>query len=98
MTKKTIFIILKKNSRQIRACGVEKIGIFGSFVYLTQHKNSDIDILVEFEKGKKSFDNFMSLKFLLEKLFRRKVDLVTKEALKQEIKKMILKEVSYARL
>ena len=45
-----------------------------------QKEKSDIDILVEFEKGKKTFDNYMDLKFFLEEIFGVEVDLITIEA------------------
>ena len=45
-----------------------------------QNNKSDIDVLVEFNKLEKSFDNYMELKFYLEKLFHRRVDLVIREA------------------
>lgn len=44
----------------------------------------------------KTFDNFMNLKFYLEDLFGRKVDLVTKSALKPRMRDVVLKEVIYA--
>lgn len=91
-------IILKKIStnRKIKSYGIKKIGVFGSFAKSNQRSRSDIDILVEFHKEKKIFDNYIELKFLLERLFHRKVDLVIKEALKPQIKSNILKEVVYA--
>lgn len=91
-------IIVKKisNNKRIKAYGVKKIGVFGSFAKSQPGPKSDIDILVEFYKEKKIFDNYIELKFLLEKLFHRKVDLVIKEALKPQIKSNILKEVVYA--
>ena len=76
--------------------GVEKIGIFGSFVHGNEREDSDVDVLVTFEKGKKTFDNFMGIKYYLEEIFHRKVDLVTEEALKPLIRDPILKEVMYA--
>jgi len=75
---------------------VKKIGIFGSFARGEAKEDSDIDVLVEFEPGYKTFDNFMDLKFYLEDLFYRKVDLVTVEALRPQLKENILREVSYA--
>ncbi|MDI6758533.1 MAG: nucleotidyltransferase domain-containing protein [Candidatus Omnitrophota bacterium] len=68
------------------------------FVRAAQNSKSDIDILVEFNRGKKAFDSYMELKFYLEKLFHRRVDLVIKDALKPRIRQKILKEVVYARL
>lgn len=76
--------------------GVLKIGIFGSFARGEERPESDIDVLVTFQDGKKSFDNFMGTKFYLEDLFMRKVDLVTETALKPLIRDPILQDVIYA--
>lgn len=73
---------------------VKKIGLFGSYANGKQNKKSDIDILVEFKK--KTFDNYMNLKFFLEKLFKTKIDLIISDALKPQLKASILKEVEYA--
>ena len=72
---------------------VKEIGLFGSFAKDTYAEDSDIDILVEFEKpiGWRYF----SLEIYLEKVFGRKIDLVTKNALKEQIKESILKQVNY---
>ena len=59
---------------------------------------SDVDLLVEFEEGQKSFDNFMHLSFLLEEVLQRRVELVTLEALSPYIGPYILREVEYAPL
>ena len=75
---------------------VKKIGVFGSIVRNKQTKKSDIDILVEFEKGHKDFFNYMRLKYYLEELLDRKVDLVIKEAVKPQLRERILNEVVYA--
>ena len=83
---------------EIKTYGVRNIGIFGSFVKLTPNNKSDIDILIDFHEGKKSFDNYMELKFFLERLFHRKVDLVIKDTLKPRIRQNVLKETAYARL
>ncbi len=80
----------------IKSYGVRKIGLFGSFSRSLQSNKSDVDILVEFYPNKKNFDNYMELKFFLEKLLQRKVDLVIKEALKPRLKPLILNEVLYA--
>ncbi len=55
-----------------------------------------MDLLVEFEKDKITFDNYMDLKFFLEYLFKRKVDLVMHEAIKPDLKPYILGSVKYA--
>ncbi|WP_297470419.1 nucleotidyltransferase domain-containing protein [Thermococcus sp.] len=54
--------------------------------------DSDLDVLVEFEEGKKTFDNYMELKFRLEDLLGIEVDLITVEALKPGVRKYVLGE------
>lgn len=72
---------------------VKEIGLFGSFSDDSYSEDSDIDLLVEFEKpiGWKYF----SLEIYLENIFGRKIDLVTKNALKEQIKDSILNQVKY---
>lgn len=89
--------VIRENEARVREMfGVKRIGIFGSSARREAKKDSDIDVLVEFEEGKKTFDNFMDLTFFLEEVLGRKVDLVTLEALRPELKTSILKEVAYA--
>ena len=72
---------------------VKSIGLFGSFSDNSFSGESDIDILVELEKpiGWKYF----TLEIFLEKTFGRKIDLVTKNALKDQIKDQIMNQVNY---
>jgi predicted nucleotidyltransferase len=89
--------ILKKNENSIKKkYGVKKIGVFGSFARGEGKKGSDVDVLVDFKNGCKTFDNYMELKFYLEDLFGRSIDLVTMEALRPQLKDNILQEVVYA--
>jgi len=96
LNKKIIMRSIQDNLSEIKRYGIRRIGVFGSFVRSSQNEKSDIDVLVEFYPGRKSFDNYMDLKFFLEKLLRRKVDLVIKDAVKPRIRTYILKEVLYA--
>jgi len=73
---------------------VREIGIFGSYVRGEELKGSDIDILVEFKEPIGLF-KFLDLEEYLENLLGKKVDLVSKKALKPQIGKQILKEVIY---
>ena len=75
---------------------VSRIGVFGSFARGEDREESDVDVLVEFKPGFKTFDNYMDLKYHLEDLFSRKVDLVTVNALKPQLKDGILQDVIYA--
>ncbi|MDR1170377.1 MAG: nucleotidyltransferase family protein [Prevotellaceae bacterium] len=72
---------------------VKNLGLFGSFADGTYTDNSDIDIIVEFERpvGWK----FFSLETYLEKTLGRRIDLVTRDALKEQIKPYILSQVQY---
>jgi predicted nucleotidyltransferase len=92
-TKQDIVTVLRENRELIRGLGVKRLGLFGSFVRGEQRSESDVDLLVEFEPGKKTFDNFMALAFLLEELLRRRVELVTAESLSPYLQPHILDEV-----
>jgi uncharacterized protein len=97
-SKKDILNILEQNQSRLRTLGIKKIGLFGSFVREEQRPDSDIDLLVEFESGKKTFDNFMQLSFFIEEVLRHKVELVTIESLSPYLGPHILQEVEYAAL
>ena len=80
--------------RQIKSYGVRSLGLFGSFSkQAIISADSDIDLLVDFETGKKTYDNFMDLSFYLEELLGRKIDLVTPQSLSKYIGPYILNEV-----
>ena len=89
--------LLRQHEKDIKnRFGVARIGIFGSYVRGEEKPESDVDVLVEFREGEKTFDHYMDLKFYLEDLFGRKVDLVMKEAIKRRLREPILSEVVYA--
>jgi uncharacterized protein len=73
--------------------GVDKIGLFGSYIHGLETEDSDIDLIVEFCKP--IGWEFIDLKEFLEEILGKKVDLVTKGALKPQLKGEILKEVVY---
>lgn len=94
--KTQVVSLLQAHQQELRRFGVEHCGIFGSFVRDKEIKDrSDVDILVAFKSGQKTFDNFMNLSFFLEDLFGRAIDLVTIESLSPYIGSHILKEVEY---
>lgn len=97
-TKRNVLTILHRNRDRLKALGASRIGLFGSFVRGEQRPDSDIDLLVEFEPGQKSFDNFMGLSFFLEEILQYKVELITAESLSPYIGPHILKEVEYVSL
>jgi len=94
-TKKKALSLIEENQDRIKALGVKKLGLFGSFVREEQGVGSDVDLLVEFEPGKKTFDNFIQLSFFLEEVFKRRVELVTPESLSPYIGPHIMDKVEY---
>lgn len=75
--------------------GVTRIAIFGSYARGEQRDDSDVDIMVEFREGWKTFDNYMDLKFYLEELLGRRVDLIIKSAIRSRIKPFIIEEAIF---
>jgi len=87
---------MRTHKPNFESFGVNKIGLFGSYVRNEQHPQSDIDILVDFDPEKETFDNFMNLYNYLEELFNsEKIEVVTINGLSPYIGKYILKEVHY---
>ena len=97
-TKEHVLALIREHQSQIRNFGVRRLGLFGSFVRHQQDSHSDIDVLVEFESGCKTFDNFLQVALFLETLFERRVELVTPESLSPYIGPHILREVEYVPL
>jgi uncharacterized protein len=94
LTKKEILYKLKELKPILyKDFAVKEIGLFGSFSDDSNTEDSDIDLLVELEKpiGWK----FFSLELYLEKIFNRKIDLVTKNAIKEQIRDSILQKIKY---
>ncbi|MBA2680468.1 MAG: nucleotidyltransferase family protein [Ktedonobacteraceae bacterium] len=94
-SKAQLLALIAEHQEQLKALGVRRCGIFGSFVRDQPGRASDVDVLVEFEPGRKSFDNFMQLAFFFEDLFGRHVDLLTPEALSPYLGPHIVREVEY---
>ena len=92
-TKKDIISAIQANRDKIRAFGVKKLGLFGSFVREQQQPDSDIDLLVEFQPEHKTFDNFLHLSFFLEEVLQQPVELVTTESLSPYLGPYIIEEV-----
>jgi predicted nucleotidyltransferase len=92
-TKQEVLRRLQSRQAEIRSLGVERLGLFGSFVRGEQGPQSDVDLLVRFCPTEKTFDHFMELAFLLEDLLQRRVELVTTEGLSPYLGPRILEEV-----
>lgn len=75
---------------------IASIGIFGSYARGEERIDSDVDVLVTFQTGQKTFEHYMDCKFYLEDLFGKRVDLVIKDTIKPRFKPFILSEIVYA--
>jgi hypothetical protein len=85
--------ILQQHKEELRAkYKVKEIGVFGSYVRGQQKKQSDIDILVEFEVVP-GLLKFIELEDYLSELLGVKVDLVIKSSIREELRDTILQEV-----
>ena len=84
LIKKRILPVLKEHK-------VKKAGIFGSYARGEQNKKSDVDILIEVSNDI-GLIGFISLKMLIEKAIKKKIDLVEYDAIRKELKENILKE------
>jgi uncharacterized protein len=77
---------------QLRRRGVKSLALFGSFARDESRPESDVDVLVDFE-GPATFDAYMDVKELLERVLERRVDLVTRAALKPSVKPFIERDL-----
>lgn len=90
LTKEIILDTLHENRKKIRSFGVKKLILFGSYARDEQKETSDIDFLVEFEKGRGLFNDYMDLSLFIEELFNKEVDLVKPHLVRDELKEYIL--------
>lgn len=97
-TRGDVLGAIEAHRSELRQLGIKRLGLFGSFARNEAREDSDVDILVEFEQGCKTFDNFMQAVFLLEQVLGRRVELITPESLSPYLRPHILKEVQYVAL
>jgi len=96
VTRDEILQLLREHKAELRRkFGVKTLAIFGSVARGEDKPESDVDVLVEFDEPA-TFDRYMGLKFFLEDLLGRRVDLVTRRALKPRLRPYVEREVIYA--
>jgi hypothetical protein len=93
-----VLALLNTHASELRELGARRIGVFGSCARGDATTNSDVDIYIEFEPEKRTYDNFFALHEFLGRLFQRSVDLVTDQALNETKARLILPTVQYAAL
>lgn len=86
---------LQERKEEMRTLfSVQSIGLFGSYLQGNTSEESDIDLVVDLTEP--TFDHYMDLKFYLEALFKRPVDLVLADTIKPRLKPVIQKQAAYA--
>lgn len=90
LTEEKIMHMIEKHKEKIKSFGVKKLTLFGSYASGNATPSSDIDFLVEFEKGRGLYDDYVKLLQLLENLFGKKIDLVKPHLIREELKESIL--------
>ena len=88
---KILGLLAERRQEIVARFGVKRVSLFGSVVRDELDTTSDVDVLVEFE-GPATFAAYMDLKFYLEDLLGRPVDLVTDKALRKELRSYVEKE------
>ncbi|MBI1969311.1 nucleotidyltransferase family protein [Candidatus Woesearchaeota archaeon] len=81
---------IEEHREKIRQFGVKRLMLFGSHARNKASEESDIDFLVEFEKGRGLFDDYVHLLQFLQDTFRREIDLVEPGLIREELKPYIL--------
>jgi len=92
LTREQAVALLVASEAEIRALGVERLALFGSVVRGEARPDSDVDLLVKFAPGAKTYVNFFALSELLEGCLGHPVELVTLEALSPFLGPRILAE------
>ena len=95
MTRNEIMHLIREHDDFLIRHGVKRIALFGSHARGDERADSDIDLIVEFDAGRKNYDNFIEICFFLEDLLGRKVDLLTPESMSPYIRPFIEKDVQY---
>lgn len=91
MDRDSIFNSLREAEPELKNRGVQSLAVFGSVARGNYSQNSDLDILVDFSRPIGLFD-FLRIKSFLEQITFCRVDLVTPDALRPEMKDAILRE------
>lgn len=86
---------IEAHLEELHALGAKQLGLFGSFSRGDATANSDVDIYVELDDARRTYDSFFALHERLEELLGRHVDLVTDKSLSETKAKLILPTVRY---
>jgi uncharacterized protein len=91
LRRERVIATLRAHAADLNGFGVRAIALFGSVARDEATDASDLDVLVDFE-GSATFDRYMGLKFFIEDLLGCRVDLVTRRALREELRPIVERE------
>ena len=94
-TKAEVIARLQQQQAQLRALGVAQLGLFGSFVRDEATAESDVDVLVDFEPGRKTYRAICDVGDLLEEALGRPIEILTRAGLSPYIGPHILQTTEY---
>jgi predicted nucleotidyltransferase len=84
---------LTTDASTLRVMGLARCAVFGSFARdQAIHPESDVDLLVSFQPGRKDFDAYLELVDHLETILARRIDLVTTEGFSRHLAASVLAE------
>jgi predicted nucleotidyltransferase len=93
-TREQILATIDAHADELRRLGARSLALFGSVARGEGSDSSDIDLLVELHP--KTFDAYMDVKLLLERILGHNVDLVLADAIKPRLRSAILAEAVHA--
>jgi len=95
---KLIQSLIQSHSDKLRSFGVTRIGIFGSVSQGKATASSDVDVLLDFNTGKKTYRNFIGTANFLEEILNNPVDAITSGSVSPYIKPYIEKDIQYVQI
>ena len=97
MNRSDALRLLAQNREKLKGFSVKSLAIFGSVARDEAVGTSDLDVLVEFEQDKPvGLFAFLRLTHFLQEILGCKVDLATRESLREEMREEVLREAIYA--
>jgi uncharacterized protein len=95
MTPDDFFRRVEAHRHELASAGVRRLGVYGSVARGEANQDSDVDVLVEFDRTPDLFE-LAALRERLAEILERPVDLATPQGLKSRLRDRILHEVRYA--
>lgn len=98
LTSDAVISKLKSDKQILKSLHLSGIGLFGSTARGDNTEKSDLDFLVDYEEGFKSWTNFNKTCDYIERYFGNNYDIVTKEGISERMFNNISKDIIYVRL